>query len=189
MIRSLFLVSALLLTSQARAEPARDERARAGGADAVELHRYGWQVAAADGVGVAFLVGAFGSDSPSLLVGSGVAWGLGGPLVHLAHRNYRGAGLSLGLRVGLPTLGVALGALIGSDSSSSSECTGPEACWDLDLGPGFGLGVLGLLSAQVVDWTILSRAPVRRQDGGALTWAPTLAPLRRGAALGVAGRF
>src|SRR5207302_1759498 len=34
---------------------------------------------------------------------------LGGPIIHLAHRQYGRAGISLALRVGLPTLGAVIG--------------------------------------------------------------------------------
>ncbi|MEO7032276.1 MAG: hypothetical protein ABI548_00510 [Polyangiaceae bacterium] len=73
-------------------------------------HWYGWQTFTADGVAAGLFVGAVADHQNTALYGSSaLVFGLGAPVVHLAHRHWEYALCSLGLRVAGPFLGALLG--------------------------------------------------------------------------------
>lgn len=78
---------------------------------------------------------------------------LGGPIVHAAHHDWGRAGIDLGARV----IAIPVGAMIGDalcehDPSSHGDIL---PCIGHDL-----IGAaLGLIAAEVVDWTVIARGP------------------------------
>ena len=137
---------------------------------ATETHRYGTKVALADGlsfgamlVGVVILASSFddGDDDGAavgvvLMIGGAGGYVFGGPLVHNSEGNTSGAWKSLGLRLGLPLLGGAIGAAM-----RDREC-GPDYCYENE-GPGDSLAGIGVITAMVVDWFLVAQVerPVR----------------------------
>lgn len=104
-------------------------------------------------------------SSGTLVLAVGTAgYLLGGPIIHGAHRNHGGVVKSLGLRVGLPLLGVLAGRLDADGDSSGAR------------------GAVAGLVAMIVDDTVVARRQIQV--------APYAAPMRDGGvALGVSGRF
>jgi hypothetical protein len=142
---------------------------------ATESHWYGWQTLLTDGSAIALpIVASTFRNEPvttvALIAGAGV-FVLGAPVIHLAHGRPGASALSLGLRLALPALALAV---------LSSDCRGE--CSEQTL-------VLLLLPAPIaVDATAL--AWEKRRALPKISW--TLAPLRvPGGKLGVgvAGRF
>jgi hypothetical protein len=123
--------------------------------------RYGATIALVDGLSMAAVVAGLvvavsqidsSSDEdetfPIVLVLGGCAgYVLGGPLVHHYKHNDRSAWISLGLRLGLPTLGSVIGA--------SATRNDPDGS-----GAGGSLASLGLVSAMVIDWVVLAKHQV-----------------------------
>jgi hypothetical protein len=116
---------------------------------------YGWQTLSTDGaaLGVLTLGGALvdndNSESGRAVIGSFVGLGagayvFGGPIVHAAHQNWGAAAASLGLRVGLPLMGILIGSAVDScGANNDSDLCGA-------VGPGFGL-LLGISAAIAID--------------------------------------
>jgi hypothetical protein len=162
---------------------AGDRASRAGDGAATRSRWYGWQTLIVDGsaLAVAFVRPEL---TPAVYV-------FGGPIVHAAHGRWGTGLLSLGLRVGAPLVGGLAGAAVtggaGCVSSSSSSC--------ISLGLVGGL-LVGYATAVTVDAAVLAREPAAREDArraprraAALSWAPSVAPRRDGAELGVSGAF
>jgi hypothetical protein len=122
------------------------------------------------------------STGEGLAYASLATYALGGPVVHIAHENYGRAAGSLGLRVGGPILGGALGC-------AADDSTGMFGC----LG-GLALGVfLGTLTAVVVDSAALAYEKVPEttaSHGPRLSVTANVALTRKGGALlGLTGNF
>jgi hypothetical protein len=111
----------------------RPSRAPRAGADAPsddapsETVWYGWQTLTADAASIALAGLSLASDGRGSEQAFGVtavsAFVLGAPIIHAAHGNWgRGAG-SLGLRVGMPALGLVVGVLVGSALPRSNTGT------------------------------------------------------------------
>jgi len=186
----LALTAAVVLaasTARARSQPSED----AGG--------YRWQIAATD---VAFIGAAAGGlalegrgvldNLPSnMLMGIGIpGYFLGAPVVHVAHREYGRAGISLALRLGLPILGGAIGARFAS-------CTPGEWLCGLDeFGKGFATGAI---VAAIVDTALIApgaradaepeAALAARPPAARMTVAPRLVAAPNVAMLGLGGSF
>ena len=190
----LALPVALLLaaTASARAEskPAADN--------------YGWQVAATDAtlIGAAFagfsLEGKDGSlnyvPSNTLMAVGGIGYFLGGPIVHIAHKRYGRAGVSIAIRTGLPIFGGAIAARFATCNPNELQLL----CGMDEFAMGFAIGAV---AAAVVDSTLIApwssrsaaepeppvavapRAPAR------LTISPRLVATPDIAMLGVGGQF
>lgn len=186
----LALTAAVLLaasTARAQSQSAED----AGG--------YRWQIAATD---VAFIGATAGGlalegrgvldNLPSnMLMGIGIpGYFLGAPIVHVAHREYGRAGVSLALRLGLPILGGAIGARFAS-------CTPGEWLCGLDeFGKGFATGavVAAILdTAFVAPGARTTEEPesvaVARPHAARTTVAPRLVAAPNVAMLGLGGSF
>ena len=123
------------------------ETARADtGDDATAVTYYGAWVLASDAAAIALVSGGSWAKDDRLVGIGAVTYLAGGPLVHLAHGNAKGAETSAGLRFGLPVAAgvVGLGA-------------GQAVCGDVC---GFRLGVYGAgaaaLVAALVDATLLA---------------------------------
>jgi hypothetical protein len=148
---------------------------------------YGTTIALVDGASLAatifgaYLVveAAFGGDDTNgglgvvLMVGGGVGWLVGGPLVHRSEGNGSGAWTSLGLRVGAP---LAASLITEAACSRNSECDGM-----LRALPG-----VAMLGVMVVDWFVLAETEV----AVAPPVYPYAAPTRYGGAtFGLVGSF
>jgi hypothetical protein len=142
----------------ASSSPASTTEVATGSRSSLEEQRswYGWQTLATDLGAVALVAAALavadGGEPPAALGYAGLGlYVLGGPVVHLAHRNPGRAAGSLALRVGGPILGGAVGcAADGNDGGVG--CLG-----------GLALGVfLGTLSAVVIDAAALAHEPVSK---------------------------
>jgi hypothetical protein len=165
------LIALTGLASRAQAEPGWHQVPPV----ATESHWYGWQTLLTDGGAIALpvIASTFRNEpatTVALCAGAG-AFVLGAPIVHLAHRRRGAFGLSLGLRLALPALALAV---------FSQPCRGE--CGEQML-------VLLLLPAPIVlDATAFSweKRPVLPK----MSW--TVSPLRLPGGkigLGVAGRF
>ncbi|HWZ87786.1 MAG TPA: hypothetical protein VNW92_03020 [Polyangiaceae bacterium] len=162
-------------------------------------HWYGWQTLSTDGaaIGVLLLAGTFirndDTDSQrdaadSVLVLSAATYALGGPIVHVAHRQWGKAVTSTGLRIGLPVTGILIGAALDrcGPYSDSDTCGA--------IGPGVGM-LLGIGAAIALDASALAYEPVpvasatRARQPLATTAAPFVIADARHALLGVSGTF
>jgi len=117
-----------------------------------EAHWYGGELLTADALGAAvFLVGA-SSDSE---VGNLAAIGATGSLaltpaiLHARHGNMGRAAASLGMRVGLPVLGAAIGSATCTEDPSSDD-------WFQCLGSALGGFAVGALAAVIIDDGLLA---------------------------------
>src|SRR5688572_7414027 len=116
---------------------------------------YGWQTLATDGAALtAILLSASADQDGGALVGLGLAaYALGGPIVHMAH-DRAGVGVgSLGMRIGAPLVGAAIGA-------EAANC--PDRP-DREMFCGMGEIALGVLigagTAIAIDAAVLAREP------------------------------
>lgn len=126
-----------------------------------------------------------------VLVGAGMGgYVLGGPIVHLAHRQYGRAGISLALRVGLPIVGGLVGL-------STATCHPDEwLCGVGELAAGFAIGSA---AAVVIDNAFIVPSGHSTVDAGpvaatarpsaALRIAPRLVAAPNVAVFGVGGQF
>ncbi len=173
-----------LVTSTARAEDDSTTTAPKPSAEP-ETTWYGAQTLAADGAAIALaLVGGAASRSQgisnTLLTASVAAYGLGAPIVHIAHGRGGVAAGDLLLRIGAPFLGGLFGALMGGAAwGQSSYCGDGGSCGAL-VGGMFGLGA-GMLTASIVDAAALAYEPAAPHDASAkqqigVRVAPSFAP-------------
>jgi hypothetical protein len=150
---------------------------------------YGVETLAADGCAlVLFIAGVATNDRSTgqgVVVGSGVAYLVGGPLVHLLHRQELTSLGSLGLRAAGPVAGGLLGAALGGLAAYDD---GNEVI------RGTVYGVMGgLLGAVIVDAALLAWQPAQRSSrepaGSGLAWRPRFTLTETRAELGVMGSF
>jgi hypothetical protein len=143
---------------------------------------YGTHVLAADLVTTGALLAGM-RWAPALYLAGG-SYLLGGPIVHVAHERYERAGFSLGLRIGLPVLGLLAGDLIHQAMNS-----GDPHVWEAFDGPPSPWWVLGasagFVSAIVIDQRKVSGGYTRRQT----VIVPTATATTGGATFGVAAMF
>ena len=175
-------------------------RARAQTAPTDGGSNYRWQVAATDaaviGAGVAGFAlegrdGALGYVPSNALMGIGIGgYFLGAPIVHLVHREYARAGVSLLVRVGLPIVGGAIGARF-------ATCTPDQFLCGLDeMGKGMAVGAV---VAAVVDSVLITsdrtpaaepeRIPTASRAPAGLLLSPRLVATANAAIVGLGGRF
>jgi hypothetical protein len=159
---------------------------------------YGWQTLMADAADLGLLLVALetsngsGSDGNS---GSHAAAALGAaffiapaPLIHLAHGQGARAGISFGLRLGLPLLLGGIGMITGQGSCGNASPPPSSGSLDLSglqcvgaavqgavIGGAVGMGFTVLVDASALAWAPRDAAapatPVTR--GPAVHWAPT----------------
>lgn len=166
-------------------------------------HWYGWQTLIADGASLIVVpLGAAAAGSPEVAAGAFIGgYLLAAPIIHFAHGRPGIGAASLGLRLGMPLLGLAAGAL-------ADDCGGGDFC---AVGPAIGMA-LGMLGAVALDASLLayekeededdrdaSTAPSRQATRHArrvappakpISFAPSLAPrLEGGVTVGVAAFF
>jgi hypothetical protein len=187
-IRRALGMAVLLAAANAHAE---SEPADAGGG-------YRWQVAATDAGVIAAAAAGFALEGRGFLdnVPSNMLMGvasagyfLGAPVVHLAHREYGRAGISIILRVGLPIVGGAIGARLASCSRDEWLCGLDE------FAKGFALGAV---TAAIVDSAFVAPGSpshvepdrvVARRPPPAVRLSPRLVAAPNVALLGVGGSF
>jgi hypothetical protein len=172
-----------------RPPPQSRESSRSRPAREVEPPRwYGWQTLAFDGAvfagSITALVVAGDTDVfESLAWTPAVAFAVGGPVIHLVHREpWRALG-SLGLRGGLPALGGAFGIGI------LANCPPPDGEYgSCGLGE-FAVGVaLGVLAASLIDGFALARESAGARDV-ALSISPFVSSDGSTGELRLQGRF
>jgi len=161
-IFALVLVSAVLTVATSHAAPSDADRPRRG--DRTEAARepapspgsrrwtyYGWKILLADallvGGPLTIAVATETEGTGSMLIWPTLGYVLAGPAVHAGNGQPRRAGVSLGIRVGAPLIGAAAGA-------------GAVLDGDWVKIAAAGGAVLGAAAAGIVDWTLLSIAPV-----------------------------
>ncbi|AKT41929.1 hypothetical protein [Chondromyces crocatus] len=132
-----------------------------------EQHWYGWQNLI--GLGAAYsLIGAgLSVDSGTApLVAAGLGtYVLSGPIIHLAHGNGFGAGVSTGLNLGLPLTTGVIGALT---VCGIGNCKGYMGGLGYVVGGLFG-GALGMIAANVIDVAFLAVEKVERPSPAAMS--------------------
>jgi hypothetical protein len=166
-------------------------------------HWYGDQVLACDGAALGLLLlaaataaGNSNNDNfalpGTLLVGSGLTYLLGGPIVHFAHDEVGKGFGSLALRAGMPfalaIVGGVAGLVAGGSASNGGNNDGALSGLLIGAGVGFGLGIVGAIAidaAALSEERIPGKAPVTSR----LTVLPTFAPIPNGASFGVVGAF
>lgn len=168
-----------------------------------DADNYAWQVAATDATLMTAAFAGFsleGKDaslgyvaSNTLMTVGGIGYFLGAPIVHIAHKRYGRAGVSIAIRTGLPMIAGVVAAQFKSCSPNEFLC-GLE-----EFGTGFAVGAV---VAAVVDSTLIApwssksaveseeppvavapRAPARLSISPRLVATPDIAML------GVGGRF
>jgi hypothetical protein len=149
---------------------------------------YGHQTLIADGVAIALVTAGFLQDNPYsglALVGVGAnVYALGAPIVHFSNREVGNGFKSLGVRFGLPMLGMLIGEQLGSQVAIA--CKVGEDCPDPgSTGLAIGAG-LGALVAVAIDARFLAR---KRVTEAPPQIAPTIGYDRSGFTLGVVGSF
>lgn len=160
---------------------------------------YRLQVIAADALSVGTVLAGFAVDSyahtarvADVLVAGGLGgYALGGPIIHMQHRqSYRGA-LSLALRVGLPIVGAAVGA-------RSATCTPGE--WFCGVGEGVAGFAIGAGAAMVIDSAFIvpwsdpatpepAHAAAAARPAASLRLAPRLVATPDATMVGLGGSF
>jgi len=156
---------------------------------------YGGQTLAADGAAIALaLAGGATTRAPSVSTGLAAlsvgTYVLGGPIVHATHGR-GGIGLAdLVLRLSAPIVGGVLGALVGNAlvPASASTCEDDGPCGGGLGGAVIGLG-LGLVTATIVDATVLAYEPAAPGDASPIRVAPSVAVVPQGhdGAIGTVG--
>jgi len=122
---------------------------------------YGTHVLVADLIAPVMFTAAQWRTRPFVDLGIS-AYVLGGPVVHTAHRRYRRAATSLGLRIGLPIAGLFAGDLVHHLISS-----GDPHVWEAWDGPPSPLWILGaaagFVGAIVIDQRVLAGGYTRKR--------------------------
>lgn len=195
MLAGLLGLTALTEGSPARAqtpEPSVEESPQSSSTVVPKGEWYGWQTLLADGATIAITGLSAKLPQTEHAYGYFFAGGyfLGAPLVHLMNENFRGAGISLGLRLFLPLAGGLAGLGIGTATDTNSG--------GFDLFP-LGMAVLGagigMLTAVVLDAALIARtSPPETRSAlatrpHALRIVPTFGVTPRNASAGVAGVF
>jgi hypothetical protein len=143
--------------STAATTSAESDRVDASDDGEVEVAKrwYGGYTLGVDGASLLVFLVAGSSDSAGLGTLGVAGYVFGGPIVHAVHGNGGRALGSLGLRIGLPLVGAAVGASSESDCDSDAGfCLGQAAL-------GFGMGMLG---AMLIDAIAIARDTVPRES-------------------------
>jgi hypothetical protein len=161
---------------------------------------YGWQTLLVDGAATGLLVASIPIQSNDanvpLFVGGLGTFALGAPIAHVAHDHpWRGLG-SLGLRLGLPAIGLAVGAMVAPTVAGDhpNDTTGAGAVSEMIAGGLVGAGI-GAVAAMAIDASVLawdSGPAAPRDSSRAQSFAriaPNVGVTPRGASVGLAGTF
>lgn len=141
---------------------------------------YGAPILAVDVVSTGMALTAL-STRPSSQSDSWAAWSypgylLGGPIVHISHRNWGKGFASLGFRFG----GLLVGALVGAAGQTAIDNNG-----DSIVTAGVGAGCIG---AMTLDQLLLAHGSSRHRRVQS-SWAPSLNVTQRTAQIGFQGTF
>lgn len=152
---------------------------------------YGWQLLINDFValgslGAAAVAGVEGKTAIAVVVPVALVYDLGGPTIHWLHGRKSIAGASLGVRIGVPFVGVMAGAAIagcGNDKGSAATTCRSQ-------GAGYG-ALFGFAAATAIDAAFLAWDAPRStaHESAAFRWAPFATPIQGGGTLGVVGSF
>ncbi len=161
---------------------------------------YRWQVATTDaaaiGAGLTGFAlegrdGALGYVPSNALMGIGIGgYFLGGPIVHMAHKEYARAGVSLLVRLALPIVGGAIGGRF-------ATCTPDQfLCGLEEMGKGMEVGavVAAVVDSLLITWDRTpaaepERIPTASRAPAGLLISPRLVATPNVAIAGVGGRF
>ena len=110
---------------------------------------YGWKTLAADGGAYVMVVGGGVGDNDTAMAAGAAIYLLLPPTIHAYHEEYARAGLSLGLRAGLPFAGLWIGAKLCNPRRHEGEFL---AC----LGEAIVGGLVGVVTAQAIDAAVLA---------------------------------
>ncbi len=135
-------------------------------------HWYGWQTLSLDGVATGLFLAAAADHHDTALFGvSGVAYFVGAPVVHLAHRRPEMALASLGLRLVTPLIGGALG-------NHYDDCNSTTVDRDRDVNCSTKWAVTGIaiggLTAALLDGALFAWQPETVAPRSAARLAPSV---------------
>ena len=145
-----------------------------------ETYWYGWQTLIADGTSLIVLPVVAGATQSEALLGMAVGgYFLAPPIIHAVHGRWGMTFASLGIRLGLPTVGILLGAAVDQDSCR-------DFCLPVGAAIGFLVGVGGavtidaaLFSDEKIDTDERDAAAARAKRRG-FSWTPVLGPRKEG---------
>lgn len=154
-----------------------------------ESRWYGWQTLIADGASLAaFGAGVAGAGGTAGGVGVTGLF-LGAPIIHWGHGHVGKGFGSLALRALPPIVGAVLiidgcgsGCFDGGDGKQSGQNSAEQTLGVLLL-------VAWLPTAISVDAAVLAYEDVPVRPSPAVTWTPSITPMRGGATLGASGTF
>ena len=193
---------ALLVTRVAHAgppalSPEPSESAEARSSPAPEYDDYRLTLLFSDLTAVSLLIGtAAVSDNETIATGFVAAglgtYALGGPIIHFVHKQPGRGFTSLGLRVGLPLVGISLGIGLAAACGSGE---GAEWCAVGAVLFGGVIAVGGAVTAMIIDDSILGKAPKNPKKDQAtrssfrLGLAPLFDPSKRTLGMSLVGGF
>jgi hypothetical protein len=155
---------------------------------------YGWQTLTTDGAAGALAAGTFatngGVEVTFWTLGIGT-YALGPPIIHLAHGRPAMATGDLALRLGVPALGMLLGAQV--DASKPLHCNEMLDCHQSSDGMVAGgliaAAAVAALDASVFAYDASERRIHKDAARAGFAWWPSLALTPRGGRAGVSGSF
>jgi hypothetical protein len=160
---------------------------------------YRWSLVAVDGAALATLVSAaFVDENASLaLAVAGISvYALGPGVVHLAHGQPVRAAGSAGLRIGLPAIGVGVGAALaaGCEKPSVNEYGETEGNAFCPAGAAIFGGLIagiGALTAALIDDVALGKVKLKQEVTSGSTWGvvPLISPRRSALGVSLVGAF
>ena len=187
----------LLVVTSLLAGLAGVARAEDGAVDPA-VRNYHLQIAATDVVAAGAFFGGNALESESnptgdvLMAGGGLTYALGGPLVHVAHRNYGRAAISVGLRVLLPIVGANVGVAFSSCDRGKDF---GSLCYLDDMAAGFLVGAAVAATADnllVTPWTMPgaeTTGPRVAHATPSLSLTPRIVATQDRAVFALGGRF
>ena len=176
--RTLLVLTALAgLVSTAAAQPMMTSVTSTDVEEVEVEDRYGLEILAADGVGLAIMIAGGLAESEHVATAGVLALGLGPAAVHASHDNPGRAFGSVALRVAL----VGGGAMLGAASASCYEGE-----WFCGLGETMVGALLGYGSAVIIDAAFVARSTRTERRP---RWAPQVAASATGFRVGLGGEF